>query len=127
MFLIAPITRGAHDGGMIGMILGLMIGQIIFSIWLLDFKWYLSIPFGFIIGLLTISFSYYINEQLSYSPNGISIQYSPIVTSLAGKNEYGYPENIDEIMGYIFFFNFLITSLILWEFINFSGKIFKRS
>src|SRR6187551_1281854 len=59
MYILKPLTEGAHDGGFLGMIFGLTVGQLIFSSWLTNLRWYFSIPFGLLLALVTIFISYW--------------------------------------------------------------------
>jgi hypothetical protein len=59
MYLLRPLTEGAHDGGFLGMIFGLAVGQLIFSSWLTNLRWYFSIPFGLLLAVITIFISYW--------------------------------------------------------------------
>jgi len=59
MYLLRPLTAGAHDGGFLGMIFGLTVGQLIFSSWLTNLRWYYSIPFGMLLAVITIYISYW--------------------------------------------------------------------
>jgi ubiquinone/menaquinone biosynthesis C-methylase UbiE len=125
MALIFPLTRAAHDGGMFGMVLGLLLGQALFSLLLLDFKWYYCILFGIATGVLTVWAAYSVNGILMYSPDGISIKYNSIVTALAPKDSYGYP-NEEKVLEWTFFITFLSTSVIAWESTNRAGKFLIR-
>ena len=59
MYLLRPLTEGAHDGGFLGMIFGLTVGQLIFSSWLTNLRWYFSIPFGLLLAVIAIFVSYW--------------------------------------------------------------------
>ena len=59
MYLFRPLTAGAHDGGFLGMIFGLTVGQLIFSSWLTNLRWYYSTPFGLLLAVITIYISYW--------------------------------------------------------------------
>ncbi len=71
MSIIFPLTRGAHDGGFIGMMTGLLIGQMLFSLWLLEYKWYFSIPIGLLIATVAILLSYATNAFFGYSSDAV--------------------------------------------------------
>lgn len=60
MYMLRPITEGAHDGGFLGMVFGLTVAQVIFSSWLTNLKWYLSIPFGLFLAAVTIYLSFWV-------------------------------------------------------------------
>ncbi len=119
--LLAPLTRGAHDGGLLGMVTGLLAGQLLFSLWLLDFKWYFGMMAGLLIGIVTVWAAYSIIGLLSYSPDGISLKQPAIITAMAPKDAYGYPQE-EKVLRWIFFIVFLSLSVLLWESANRIGK-----
>jgi len=88
MSIILPITRAAHDGGYIGMSIGLFIGQLIFSIVLLNFRWYICIVIGIAVGYISIEASFSINEALANS-DGISYHYPAFLKAIAPVAQYG--------------------------------------
>lgn len=124
--LLAPLTRGAHDGGMLGMVTGLMVGQLLFSVWLLDLKWYFGMVAGLLIGIVTVWAAYSIVGFLTYSPDGISLKYNAVVTALAPKGPYGYPQE-EKVLEWIFFVVLLSLSVLLWESVNRIGNYFRSS
>ncbi len=102
---------------MLGMVTGLLVGQLLFSLWLLDFKWYFGMMAGLLIGIVTVWAAYSIVGFLTYSPDGMSLRYPAIITAMAPKDTYGYPQE-EKVLGWIFFIVFLSLSVLLWESVN---------
>jgi hypothetical protein len=108
MFMLRPLTEGAHDGGFLGMMFGLTVGQLIFSSWLTNLKWYFSIPFGLLLALVTIFISY-------RTIGTIRDIYNPI-------KEGGFfrdpDEQLENRLAWIFFIILGLISIILIEGLN---------
>jgi hypothetical protein len=103
MYILRPLTHGAHDGGFLGMVFGLIVGQVIFSIWLTNLRLYFSIPLGLLIAAVTIPISY-------WTIMTIREIYNPI-------RDGGYfrePDpQLENILAWIFFVVLGLTSVIL--------------
>jgi len=111
MLIVDNIMRGAHGAGYFGMIVGVIIAQTFFSIVLLNFKWYICLPLGLLIGILTIYLSYtFIN----------------LLDSLSTKDKYG--DSLDErFLEWVFFILLIVISICFWELTNYIGKKSKRA
>jgi hypothetical protein len=107
MFVLRPLTSGAHDGGFLGMVFGLIVGQIIFTSWLTDFKWYTSIFVGVIMAALTIPFSFWAIEIIK------NIYFEPNQTAY-----YGESRQSDFILKGIFFVVLLLTSILFLKIVD---------
>jgi hypothetical protein len=104
MYLVRPLTSGAHDSGFLGMILGLVIAQVFFAIWFLEVKWYFSFLIGLIIGVATVSVSFWLLWELrgNYYPEG---------------NPYGidHDEALELKIRWIFFLILVPTAMFIFE------------
>jgi hypothetical protein len=103
MYLLRPLTEGAHDGGFFGMVFGLTVGQLIFSYWLTNLRWYFSIPFGLLLALATIFASY-------WTIGSIRDIYNPIKDGAFFRD----PDvQLEDRLAWIFFIVLGLTSIIL--------------
>ena len=55
MFLLAPLTGGAHDGGFLGMAFGLLVSQLAFAPYLIQPKGSLAFAGALLAGLLVFA------------------------------------------------------------------------
>ncbi|HEY5823170.1 MAG TPA: hypothetical protein VIT44_02320 [Cyclobacteriaceae bacterium] len=108
MFILRPLTEGAHDGGFLGMMFGLTVAQLIFSSWLTNLKWYFSIPFGLLLALVTIFISY-------WTIGTIRDIYNPIKD---GRFFRDPDEQLENRLAWIFFIILGPISVILIEGLN---------
>jgi len=96
-----------HDEAFFEILAGFAVGHILFSIWLIDTKWYYCIQIGLVILTLTFYLSFAFNGLLySFDTNNMRTKYNPLVTALAPKNSYGNSEEekaLTWIFSYIFF------------------------
>lgn len=108
MFMLRSATAGAHDGGFLGMVFGLVVGQIIFSTWLTNLRWYLSIPFGLLLAVVTIFISYWVIGTLRDI-------YNPIPDG-----RFYPPENerLENILALVFFVVLGLVSILFIEGVN---------
>ena len=60
MHLLKDSTRGAHDGGFLGMFFGLFIGQVVFTLFFLKTNKLYSFLIGIGLALITILLSFLI-------------------------------------------------------------------
>jgi hypothetical protein len=103
MFMLRRVTAGAHDGGFLGMMFGLTVGQIIFSSWLTNLRWYFRILFGLLLAVVTISISFWIIGT-------IRDIYNPIK---AGGFFRDPDEQLEDRLTWIFFIALGLISVIL--------------
>src|SRR6185436_2118235 len=113
MYIFKPLTAGAHDGGFLGMVLGLTIGQIVSTLWLTNLKWYFSIPFGLLLAGLTIFISY-------WTIGTIRDIYNPIKD---GSFFRAHNEELENALEWIFFIVLVLSSVLILEGVN---KITRR-
>lgn len=109
MNMLKDATRGAHDGGFLGMFFGLFIGQLAFTIIILKTKRIYSFLIGIGVAFFTILLSFLImtivRNLLFPETNDLMYLIKP-------------DPKIDLILGVVFFGSLCLISIVIFELIN---------
>lgn len=109
MNMLKDGTRGAHDGGFLGMFLGLFTGQLVFAIIILKTKKLYSFFIGIGLALITILLSFLImtkmRDVLFPETNDLLYLIKP-------------DPKIDLILEGVFFGSLCLISIVIFELIN---------
>lgn len=108
LFLFKNGTRGAHDGGTLAMVFGLFVGQVFFTIWLTNLKWF----FGFIVGL----FVGFISLVITFWTFSLLADY--LITDQLSVTYFKPNPQIDLLLEIFFFAVLLLSSVLIFELIN---------